>query len=1284
MKAKKIYYIHSNDKVYELRKRGNKIRVYLHPQPSEEFVGELARDMNRIMETEKIWEWQGIDYLKHALPSQMRTWITRGPTPDERIVINRWFIEKGFLGDIAAKSHLYIGLVEGMRDLFAFDRHNLYTPDQNGSVDYVRYHTKKYRRVWWQIALLLFVLLSTGAAMLTMRTQVPSYIAPPDMISVHDDTAQDAVSVTASIENDADGKKNNVLAVVGETETVRCVVDAEITRYQFSRDGKRVAIATIDKTIHVYNTTNAQKITQQSLTFLPHLLAFNNSGRTLTAISAEREVWLWDLLLQKQIGEVWQSEGVEFATTVNALKVNTQKIWATGEQVILVSDDHGKSWGYYETEAQLHDVYTYEDQVWCVGEDGVILYSRDGEYWQQQRSRTFVHLYAIAGNKQRLWAVGERGVILHSSDGKTWREQAKISDENLHAITVTANGESIWIAADNGMIVYSVDSGASWQKRFVGPREKLQAVSCSNDGSNVWIAGTNGRFICSDDRGKTWTHSYLSGKEHIHAIASDGDRQVWCAGTKGVLYYSSDAGNTWALRIANTKRNIHCAQFANNKLWLSGESNVSEMSGFPTAIRNVSVGDDAIYITTDHTYRIALDNFGDNFSHSQAQKITEGQALVAWSPRDRDVTAIYQQGQITLWRWGKKRRSWSCDPQTSLLRFCEGKLVSATQTGLIQIWDTANGKEAESWDVKTPVNNICIIDDIVYAQRKYDGVVLMRDRDKNTQQLPTAEQQSMQQSPGLTWCSAGVLYLADAKVRLWGAAEDEEDDWGDEVESTPEVQKEFADDATTIASDGENQLATLDNDNTLRIWNITTGEEIAFKQLSSSVNNLHFIDNKRLLYAGENTIGLWHITAEKPLGKATPRIAQLQHAIDAPQNVIVEREFTCELQVVNNGKISAHDVEVICTLPTGIELVSGAQKTTDSYRITWGKTANIFTRTVAGKSEEKYTFQLRATTTGEKRIGTLLRAAGEELTTQQLNINISKAAPQGWENSLWELCWNAQEEYIDFTVEEWGALSHEKQVELARSYQEWYAQEKGLELTKEMARSGAKFVLKMIPPGKFWMGSPQGEKDREYVEVRHKVWVSEVYYVGETEVTQGQWSAVMGSNPSVFKDVGLQGPVEDVSWNDCQEFCGKVGMRLLTEAEWEYACRAGTTRAYNLGDSIDTDRVNYNGDYLYRGKKGECRETTTVVKSLPNENSWGCYDFHGNVWEWCSDWYGDYSVAEQKDPKGSPQGSFRVCRGCNWNDAAWFCRSAVRSGNWPDHRNGNLGLRLCVSGAKVK
>ncbi|BBM86580.1 hypothetical protein UABAM_04966 [Candidatus Uabimicrobium amorphum] len=295
-------------------------------------------------------------------------------------------------------------------------------------------------------------------------------------------------------------------------------------------------------------------------------------------------------------------------------------------------------------------------------------------------------------------------------------------------------------------------------------------------------------------------------------------------------------------------------------------------------------------------------------------------------------------------------------------------------------------------------------------------------------------------------------------------------------------------------------------------------------------------------------------------------------------------------------------------------------------------------------------------------------AACALIIVSMLWIQLSKISmPQAWDSKLWKVCWNTEEEYLDFTTEEWGVLSHEKQVELARSYQEWYAAEKGLQLTKEMTKNGVNFVFKMIPPGKFWMGSPKEEKDRDNNEVRHKVRISKAYWVGETEVTQGQWQAVMGENPSRSKEVGLQGPVERVSWNDCQEFCKKAGMRLLTEAEWEYACRAGTTRAYNLGDSIDTLKVHYGQDWF----DGQ----TVVVKSLSNMNSWSCYDFHGNVAEWCEDKYGKYTNKDTKDPV-SKKSSDCVLRGGDWHGYAEECRSSCRDKLRPDHYGDYTGFRV--------
>jgi formylglycine-generating enzyme required for sulfatase activity len=218
--------------------------------------------------------------------------------------------------------------------------------------------------------------------------------------------------------------------------------------------------------------------------------------------------------------------------------------------------------------------------------------------------------------------------------------------------------------------------------------------------------------------------------------------------------------------------------------------------------------------------------------------------------------------------------------------------------------------------------------------------------------------------------------------------------------------------------------------------------------------------------------------------------------------------------------------------------------------------------------------------------------------------------------------------------------------------------------------SGVSFKMVRIPAGEFRMGSPSGEPGRYSNEKQHRVRISKSFFLGETEVTQGLWRAVMGSNPSYFKNCGNNCPVEQVSWKDCQEFIRKLnrlvsggGFRLPTEAEWEYACRGGTKGAY----AEDLDAMGW-----YDGNSGS--KTHAVATKQPN--GWGLYDMHGNVWEWCRDWYGDYPTGLVTDPTGASSGSFRVLRGGSWYDLARLCRSANRYWSGPDYRIGILGFRL--------
>ena len=225
---------------------------------------------------------------------------------------------------------------------------------------------------------------------------------------------------------------------------------------------------------------------------------------------------------------------------------------------------------------------------------------------------------------------------------------------------------------------------------------------------------------------------------------------------------------------------------------------------------------------------------------------------------------------------------------------------------------------------------------------------------------------------------------------------------------------------------------------------------------------------------------------------------------------------------------------------------------------------------------------------------------------------------------------------------------------------------------------GMEFVL--IPSGEFMMGSPDDEEGRFGNEGRvHKVRITKPFFLGAYEVTQAQWQAVMGNNPSDFR--GNDRPVEEVSWNDCQEFvsklCAKEGAarksyRLPTEAEWEYACRAGSrTRFYGGDDDSDLGKIGW-----YGGNSGG--ETHDVGQKAPN--AFGLYDMSGNVWEWCQDWFdsGYYGKSSRADPKGPGSAGYRVLRGGSWVNNSRDCRSAVRDGDGPASAYNLSGFRVVV------
>jgi formylglycine-generating enzyme len=230
---------------------------------------------------------------------------------------------------------------------------------------------------------------------------------------------------------------------------------------------------------------------------------------------------------------------------------------------------------------------------------------------------------------------------------------------------------------------------------------------------------------------------------------------------------------------------------------------------------------------------------------------------------------------------------------------------------------------------------------------------------------------------------------------------------------------------------------------------------------------------------------------------------------------------------------------------------------------------------------------------------------------------------------------------------------------------------------------GMKFAW--IPAGTFMMGSPSKEKQREENETQHKVTLSKGFYLAVYPVTDACWRKVMIKKPKRPWSTGSKGadlPVEHVSWDDGQDFLRRLSKkdgdsyRLPTEAEWEYACRAGTTTPFSFGETISTDQANYRGNYPYgKGKDGEYRDKMTPVGTFP-PNAYGLYDMHGNVSEWCQDWYGEYPKGETVDPQGPAIGKNRVLRGGSFFVVPWYVRSARRYGLVPKSRGSDFGFRV--------
>ena len=231
--------------------------------------------------------------------------------------------------------------------------------------------------------------------------------------------------------------------------------------------------------------------------------------------------------------------------------------------------------------------------------------------------------------------------------------------------------------------------------------------------------------------------------------------------------------------------------------------------------------------------------------------------------------------------------------------------------------------------------------------------------------------------------------------------------------------------------------------------------------------------------------------------------------------------------------------------------------------------------------------------------------------------------------------------------------------------------------------NGVNLEMVLIPAGTFMMGSPDSEKGRHQDETYHEVTITKPFYLGKYPVTQAQWQQVIGNNPSEFNGEKHL-PIENISWYETQAFCLKLKeitqapFGIPTEAQWEYACRGGTTTPFHFGSQLNGKQANCDGNVPYGDKEGPYLGKTSPVEKY-TANAWGLHDMHGNVWEWCADWYGGYPTGSVTNPNGPETGWSRVCRGGGWISNAVFCRSAVRVSFFSSDCDSYLGFRVALS-----